>query len=250
MFETPFDEWVARHYSRLWPELFHPDLLDASVDVLADLAGSGRALEFGIGTGRVALPLARRGVRVSGIELSQAMVDEMLRQGGTEIDVAVGDFSTERVDGRFQLVYLLRNTITNLTTQDEQVAAFCNAAAHLEPGGCFVVENYVPNLQRLPPGETRYVFAASRDHVGVEEYDVGAQIAVSRHWWLVEGELKTFASRHRYVWPSELDLMAKMAGMALRERWADWHRAPFGAESRSHVSIWMKGSSVRSARGQ
>jgi len=238
--ETHFDEWIARNYSRLWPELFHPEALDPAVEVLAELAATGPALEFGIGTGRVALPLARRGIHVSGIELSRAMVDELHRQKVPGVEVSIGDFATASIDGSFKLVYLLRNTITNLTTQDEQVAAFSNAAAHLEPGGCFVVENYVPNIQRLPPGETRYVFVATTDHVGVEEYDLSVQIAVSSHWWLIDGQLKTFTSPHRYVWPSELDLMAKMAGMTLRERWADWHRAPFTAGSRSHVSVWQK----------
>lgn len=240
MAETHFDEWIARNYSRLWPELFHPEALDPAVEVLAELAATGPALEFGIGTGRVALPLARRGIHVSGIELSRAMVDELHRQKVPGVEVSIGDFATASIDGSFKLVYLLRNTITNLTTQDEQVAAFSNAAAHLEPGGCFVVENYVPNIQRLPPGETRYVFVATTDHVGVEEYDLSVQIAVSSHWWLIDGQLKTFTSPHRYVWPSELDLMAKMAGMTLRERWADWHRAPFTAGSRSHVSVWQK----------
>jgi SAM-dependent methyltransferase len=237
--ETHFDEWVAQNYSRLWPELLGPDLLDAAVDVLAELAGAGNVLEFGIGTGRVALPLSRRGVRVSGIELSQPMVDELRRQGGTEIDVAIGDFANVRLDGRFSLVYLLRNTITNLTTLDEQVAAFANAARHLEPGGYFVVENYIPQLQRLPPEETRHVFVATADHVGIEEYDLATQIAVSRHWWMIDAQLKTFASPHRYVWPSELDLMAKMAGMTPGDRWANWHRQVFTANSPSHISVWQ-----------
>ena len=238
--ETHFDEWTARNYSRLWPEVFHPDVLDQAVEFLAELAAAGPALEFGVGTGRVAIPLARRGMQVSGIELSQAMVDELQRQGAPAVEVIVGDFATASIDRRFTLVYLLRNTITNLTSQDEQVAAFANAAAHLEPGGCFVIENYIPKIQHLPPGETRHVFVATADHVGVEEYDLAAQIAVSRHWWLFDGELKTFASPHRYVWPSELDLMAKMAGMTLRERWTDWHRAPFTADSPRHVSVWEK----------
>ncbi len=177
---------------------------------------------------------------MTGIELSVAMVEELHRQGGPEVAVRVGDFATTSVDGRFDLVYLVRNTITNLTSQEEQVAAFGNAAAHLAPGGCFVVENYIPDIQRLAPGGTRYVFVATTDHVGVEDYDLAAQLAVSSHWWLIDGQLKTFASPHRFVWPSELDLMANMAGLRLRKRWADWHRAPFTSESRSHVSVWQK----------
>jgi SAM-dependent methyltransferase len=237
--ETLFDEWIARRYARLWPELFEPAVLDPAVDFLAKLARAGPVLEFGIGTGRVALPLSRRGIRVCGIELSQAMADELRRQDAT-IPVAVADFTTAKVEGTFSVVYLLRNTITNLTTQEEQVAAFRNAAAHLGPGGRFVVENYVPELQRLPPGETTHVFVAKPEHVGFEEYDVGAQIAVSRHFWVVDGELKTFASAHRYVWPSELDLMARLAGMTLHGRWSDWLRTPFTADSRGHVSVWEK----------
>ncbi len=168
------------------------------------------------------------------------MVEELCRQGGSSVAVSVGDFATTSVGGGFNLVYLLRNTITNLTTQDEQVAAFGNAAAHLASGGYFVVENYIPRLHRLSPGETRHVFVATADHVGVEEYDLTGQLAVSKHWWLIDGELKAFASPHRFVWPSELDLMAKMAGLTLRERWADWHRTPFTGESDSHVSLWQK----------
>lgn len=151
-----------------------------------------------------------------------------------------GGLPCRSAGGTFRLVYLLRNTITNLTTQDEQVSAFRNAAAHLEPGGCFVVENYIPELQRLPPGETVHVFTATPAHVGLEEYDITAQIAVSRHWWVIDGQLKTFSSPHRYVWPSDLDLMARLAGMALRERWSDWHRHPFTSQSRSHISVWAK----------
>jgi SAM-dependent methyltransferase len=238
--ETHFDDWIARNYSRLWPEIFLPDVLEQAVEFLAALAPGGAALEFGIGTGRVALPVARRGIQVAGIELSPATVEELRVQGGHEVEVTMGGFAMTSVDGSFDLVYLLRNTITNLTTQEEQVAAFGNAAAHVVPGGCFVVENYIPRIQRLPPGETRNVLVATTDHVGVEDYDLAGQLAVSSHWWLIDGHLETFASPHRFVWPSELDLMAKMAGLTLRERWADWHRTSFTSESRSHVSVWQK----------
>jgi SAM-dependent methyltransferase len=239
--ETHFDEWIAQRYESLWPELFDPVVLDAAVDFLAGLAGAGPALEFGIGTGRVALPLSRRGVRVHGIELSPAMVAQLqTQQGASDIGVTVGDFATVTVEGTFTLAYLLRNTITNLTTQDEQVECFRNAAAHLRPGGCFVIENYIPELQRLPPGEKMHVFTAMPAHVGVGEYNVATQIELSRHWWVIDGQLKTFSSPHRYVWPSELDLMARLAGMSLRERWSDWNREAFTSESRSHISVWEK----------
>jgi SAM-dependent methyltransferase len=238
--ETHFDEWIARRYRALWPELFEPALLDAAVDLLADLALPGRALELGIGTGRIALPLSHRGVSVHGIELSPAMVAELRRQSdASDVGVTIGDFATTKVDATFRVVYLLRNTITNLTTQEEQVECFRNAARHLEPGGFFVIENYIPELRRLPPGESSHVFTATPTHVGIGEYDTVRQIETSRHWWLIEGELRTFASSHRYAWPAELDLMASIAGMTLRERWSDWYRTPFTSESRSHISVWQ-----------
>lgn len=240
MAETHFDEWIAAHMERLWPDLFDPSVLQPTVDVLAELAGAGPALEFGVGTGRVAVPLSRRGVRVQGIELSVPMAAQLDARGATGVGVVIGDFATTRVPGSFALVFLLRNTITNLTTQEEQVEAFCNAGAHLAPGGLFVVENYIPELRRLPPGETRRIFAATPDHVGFEDYDVASQIAVSYHYWIIDGELKTLSSPHRYLWPSELDLMARIAGMTLRDRWSDWNQAPFTSESRSHVSVWEK----------
>ena len=237
--ETHFDEWIAARYESLWPELFDPAVVEPAVRFLAELTATGPALEFGIGTGRVAVPLSRRDVRVHGIELSAAMVAQLRAQpGGADIGTTIGDFATATAGGPFALVYLLRNTITNLTTQDEQVQAFRNAAAHLRPGGCFVIENYVPELRRLPPGETTRVFAATSTHLGFEEYDVAAQLAVSHHYWTIGGRLKTFSSPHRYAWPSELDLMARLAGLTLRERWADWNRTPFTGESRSHVSVW------------
>ena len=241
MAEIHFDEWIAQRYETLWPELFDPAVLDPAVDFLADLAGAGTALELGIGTGRVALPLSRRGVRVHGIELSPAMVAQLrTQQGASDIGVTIGDFATAKVGGTFTLAYLLRNTITNLTTQVEQVECFRNVAAHLEPGGCFVIENYIPELQRLPPGETRHVFTATSTHVGFEEYDIAAQIAVSHHFWAIDGRVESRSSPHRYVWPSELDLMAQLAGMTLRERWSGWHREPFTSESRSHISVWQR----------
>jgi SAM-dependent methyltransferase len=205
----------------------------------------GPALELGIGSGRVALPLRRRGVRVHGIELSRAMVARLKDQpGAADIEVTIGDFATRAltsaVKETFTLAYLVRNTITNLTTADEQVACFRNAAAHLAPGGCFVIENYIPELQRLPPGETVHVFAATPDHLGFEEYDVARQLAYSHHYWVVDGRLRTFSTPHRYLWPSELDLMARLAGLTLRERWSGWRREPFTSDSRSHISVWAK----------
>jgi hypothetical protein len=162
------------------------------------------------------------------------------KPGGASIDVANGDMATTRVDGQFRLAYLVYNTITNLATQDEQVRCFRNAATHLEPGGTFVVEVFVPDLQRLPPGESVQVFHRSPGRLGFREYDLAAQRLVSNHYWTAGDKLEIFSLPHRYVWPAELDLMARLAGMALRERWSDWNRQPFTSESTSHVSVWEK----------
>jgi SAM-dependent methyltransferase len=211
------------------------------VDFLAGLAGDGAALELGIGTGRIALPLARRGVRVHGIDLSAAMVARLrAKPGGDEIPVEIGDFATTRVGGTFSLAYLVFNTIMNLTTQDAQVACFENVAAHLEPGGCFVIETGIPRLRRLPEGERFVPFSVTPTHLGVDEYDVAAQGLISHHYTLRDGAWNLRSIPFRYVWPAELDLMARLAGMSLRERWADWNRDPFTSDSRKHVSVWQR----------
>ncbi len=241
MAQTHFDERIAARYETYWPELFEPAAIDSVVSFLADLAGDGEALELGVGTGRLALPLSQRGVRVHGTELSAAMVTRLQAQpGADQIGITIGDFATTKVSGTFRLAYLARNTITNLTTQDEQAECFRTVTAQLEPGGCFVIENYIPQLQRLPPGETTRVFAATPTHLGFEQYDIAAQIAVSHHYWLIDGQLETLSSPHRYLWPSELDLMAKIAGMTLRERWSSWNREPFTSDSTMHISVWQK----------
>ena len=216
-------------------------MVEPVVDFLAGLAGDGGALELGVGTGRIALPLARRGVRVHGLDLSEAMVAKLrAKPDGDRIAVTIGDFATTRVDGTFAVAYLVVNTIMNLTTQEEQVACFRNVAAHLERGGCFVIEVMVPGLRRLPPGERLQPFDVSRTHVGVDEYDVARQGLVSHHYWIEDGEVEVLSPPFRYVWPSELDLMAQLAGMTLRERWGDWDREPFTSESDKHVSVWEK----------
>jgi SAM-dependent methyltransferase len=239
-----FDERVAARYDESSSEMFAPEAIEPAVDFLAALAGDGRALELAIGTGRIALPLAARGVEVHGIDLSQAMVARLREKpGGEKIQVAIGDFATTRVDGPFSLAYLVFNTIQNLTSQAEQVACFRNVAAHLEPGGCFVIEVTVPDLRRLPPGETMHVFDASEGHWGIDEYDVANQGLVSHHFSLVDGAIERVSMPFRYVWPSELDLMAELAGMRLRERWSGWKREPFTGESRNHVSVWEKPAS-------
>jgi SAM-dependent methyltransferase len=236
-----FDESVAARYDESSSEMFDAETVGPAVDFLAELAGGGRALEFGIGTGRIALPLAQRGVPVHGIDMSKAMVAKLrAKPGGEDIGVTIGDIATTMVDGSFSLAYLVYNTITNLTTQAAQVACFGNAAAHLEPGGCFVIELGVPELQRLPPGDTFRVFSASEDYWGIDEYDVATQILWSHHLDIVDGKLERFSAPYRYAWPSELDLMAQLAGMRLRERWGGWKREPFTSESRTHVSVWEK----------
>jgi SAM-dependent methyltransferase len=236
-----FDEPVARSYETRWPHLFEPAAIDPVVSFLAKLAGGGPALELGIGTGRIALPLSRRGVRVAGIELSAAMVAQLRSMpGGDDVDVTIGDFAAIRVAGTFRLAYLLRNTIMNLTTQDAQVDCFRTVAAQLEPGGLFVVEVLVPQLQRLPPGDTIRVFTVTAAHLGFDEYDVARQGLISHHYWVDEHPAEVWSVPFRYVWPSELDLMARLAGLTLRERWSDWHREPFTSESTAHVSVWAK----------
>jgi SAM-dependent methyltransferase len=238
--EIHFDERIAARYDAMSADMFEPSVLDPAVRFLADLAGDGTALELGVGTGRLALPLSKRGIPVHGIDVSPPMVERLrAKPGGDAVNVTIGDFATTSVDGSFRLVYLVFNTIMNLVTQDEQVACFRNAAAHLEPGGCFVIEVGVPGLQRLPPGETVRAFTVSATRLGFDEYDVAAQILFSHHFWVEDGRLETFSAPYRYVWPSELDLMARLAGMTLRERWSDWDRTPFTGESTSHVSVWQ-----------
>jgi SAM-dependent methyltransferase len=236
-----FDDRIAAGYDESSAEMFDPEAVDPVVDFLVEIAGTGRALELGIGTGRIALPLAERGVAVHGIELSRAMAAKLrAKPGGDRIGVTIGDFASTSVDGSFSVVYLVFNTIMNLTTQAAQVACFRNAAARLEPGGCFVIEVMIPELRRLPPGETHRVFSASENHWGIDEYDVATQGLTSHHLEVVDGRLERFSAPYRYVWPSELDLMAELAGMSLRERWGGWRREPFTGESRTHVSVWEK----------
>jgi SAM-dependent methyltransferase len=241
MAEDHFGERVAARFDERYAHKAEAAVVDPMVDFIADLAGAGAALELGIGTGRIALPLAQHGVRVHGIDLSEAMVARFREKPGAElVGVTVGDFATTVVEGAFSVAYLVANTIMNLTTQDQQVACFCNAAAHLEPSGCFVIEVLVPGLQRLPPGETFQPFAVEPTHLGFDEYDVARQGLVSHHYWVDGDKVQVFSPPFRYVWPSELDLMARIAGMTLRERWAGWKREPFTSDSTKHVSVWEK----------
>jgi len=236
-----WDRDVAEVYDQTYRAKFEPSALDPIVGLLAGLAGDGPVLEFAVGTGRVALPLSARGVSVHGLELSPYMAAQLRAKPGA-VPVTIGDMTTTRVPGGpFTLVYLVANTIMNVTTQDAQLAVFANAAGHLAPGGCFVVEVIVPQLRRVPPGETARVFTMDPDHVGIETFDdVAAQIAWSHHWIEADGRLVRHSAPYRYVWPSELDLMAKIAGFRLRDRWAGWDRAPFTSGSPSQVAVFEK----------
>jgi SAM-dependent methyltransferase len=233
---------VAEVYDVTSAAMFRSEVVEPAVDLLIELANGGAALEFAVGTGRVALPLAERGISVSGIELSPHMVEQLRRKpGGDAIAVTVGDMTTARMPGSFSLVYLVWNAIMNVTTQDEQLAVFENAAAHLEPGGCFVVEVVVPQLRRVPPGEVGYVFELQPGHVGIETFDDTVdQIASSHHWMSVDGKFVHHSAPYRYVWPSELVLMGRLAGFWLRDRWEGWTRAPFTEESPQQVAVFEK----------
>ena len=237
-----WDKEIAEAHDEVASALYAPDVLGPMVDLLAGLAGDGAALEFAVGTGRLALALHARGVPVTGIELSPHMVEQLRKKEGADaVPVTIGDMTTTRVAGPFRVVYLVANTIMNVTTQDDQVAVFENAAAHLAPGGCFVLEVIVPQLRRVPPGDTARVFTMERQHVGIETFDdLVGQIAWSHHWYDAGGRLLHHAAPYRYVWPSELDLMARLAGLRLRERWADWRRTPFTSDSVSQVVVFEK----------
>ena len=236
-----FDEPIAAIYDADSAEMFEPAVLEPAVSFIADLAGDRSALELGIGTGRIAVPLSQRGVRVHGIDLSEAMVARLREKPGSEdIGLTIGDFATTKLDQAFQVAYLVYNTIENLTSQAEQAECFRNVAAHLEPGGYFVIEVEVPQLQRLPPGETVRPFRVSPNRLGFDEFDIAGQGLVSHHYWIEDGRFRAVSMPFRYVWASELDLMAQLAGMTLRERWSSWSREPFTSDSTKHISVWER----------
>jgi SAM-dependent methyltransferase len=235
-----FTGWVAESYDRD-SEISDPGLLGATVGFLIDAARGGTAMEFGVGTGRIALPLSQRGVGVHGIDISPDMLTQLRTKPGSEaIGLTIGDFATTRVPATFSLVYLVYNTIGNLTSQEEQIACFRNAAAHLAPGGRFVIELGVPDLRRFPPGATAQPFDVSATHLGFDTMDTATQQGISHHYFIDGDRVTRFDCPYRYAWTSELDLMARLAGLALRERWADWDRSSFTAESRKHISVWER----------
>jgi SAM-dependent methyltransferase len=236
-----FDERAASGYDERAADMFAAPVVGPVVQMLAELAGEGAALEFGVGTGRIALPLVERGVRVAGIDSSEAMVARLRAKPGAEnIDVTIGDFARTRVDGEFSLVYLVFNTIFNLVTQDDQVACFENAAAHLRGGGCFVIETGVPDLQSLPLGQSIIPFRADPEGLSFDVYDVVTQRFSSQHYYFDNDGVRSYPVEFRYAWPAELDLMARIAGLRLRDRWAGWKREPFTSVSRAHVSVYEK----------
>ena len=235
-----FSESVANTYDHVHGDTDNA-LINQTVDVLHQLAGDGEALEFAVGTGRIALPLAEHGCVVKGIELSRAMVAELRKkETGAPIDVAIGDMTSTQIDGKFSLVFLVFNTIDNLLSQEAQIACFKNAAHHLLPGGRFLIETQVPQLQKIPFGETKVAFANSPNHMGIDEIDIATQRYTSSHIWIENGKHKQLTIPFRYAWPSELDLMAKLAGMELEHRWGDWKRGAFTHLSKSHISVWRK----------
>ena len=236
-----FGAEVAADYDDPDSAMFSAASIDPVVEVLAGLAGEKPALEFAIGTGRIAVPLSRAGVTVHGIELSRAMVDQLRAKPGADaIPVTIGDMAHTRVPGSFGVVYLVFNTIMNLTNQQDQIDCFANAAAHLDPGGCFVIEVGVPDLRRMPPGQDAVPFLVSSERIGFDTYQPATQQMTSHHVTFTDGRPEYFAVPFRYVWPAELDLMARLAGMRLRERWQDWDRSPFTSGSRKHVSLWIR----------
>jgi SAM-dependent methyltransferase len=238
-----FGEPVAAGYDDAADRMFQPEAIEPAVRLLAELAGGGRALELAIGTGRIGLPLSQRGVPVFGIELSRAMVARLRsKPGGEAIDVTIGDMATTRVPGSFTVAYLVYNTINNLTSQEAQVACFRNVAAHLSPGGCFVIETGVPLLRYLPPGQDIRGYRAGPERIVSYSFDHASQQYRGPYVEFTDGRGEYRTIPFRYAWPSELDLMAQLAGLRLRDRWADWNREPFTTDSLSHVSVWQKPS--------
>jgi len=236
-----FDEPVAERYDADFADMFQLAVVDPAASFLARLAGDGRALELGIGTGRIAVPLRQRGVRVHGIDLSSAMITRLrAKPGAAGIGVTIGDFTTTRAGGTFRLAYLVFNTIMSLTTQDQQAECFRNAAAQLEPGGCFVIEVMVPALRRLPPGQTVVPFQVTATGWGYDVYDAATQAITANYVRITDGRGEHATFPGRYVWPAELDLMAQLAGMTLRERWGGWRNEPFTSETTTHISVWQK----------
>jgi SAM-dependent methyltransferase len=237
--EDHFGDRVAEDYDESEAAMFAPSVIGATAEFLADLAGPGPVLELGIGTGRIAFPLSERGLDVHGVDLSPAMLAKLrAKRGAGRITLTQGDFASISLDRQFSLIYLVFNTIMNLTTQQDQLACFHNVARHLRPGGRFVIETCVPGIRRLPPGQTVVPFRITPTTLGFDEYEVASQRVVSHHYRVLGGHVDVRAIPFRYVWPAELDLMARIAGLQLVERWGGWNGEPFTGESERHVSVW------------
>ncbi len=237
-----WDEETAARYDAACEGDFTPADIDHTVNVLAGLAGSGRALEFAIGTGRIGIPLARRGTPVSGIELSEPMATQLRRNDPDGlIPVTIGDMASTRIEGEFSLVYLIYNTLGNLRTQQEQVACFANAARHLVPGGRFLIELWVPPIRRMPPGQRAVPFDVSDRHLGMDTYDLVTQQGTSHHYTREpDGTIRYGTTNFRYAWPAECDLMAQLAGLEFESRAADWRGSAFTDDSTTHISVWRR----------
>lgn len=237
-----WDEATAAAYDEDAAPMFEPAVVEPAVDLLARLAGTGPALGFAIGTGRLGIPLRQRGVPVTGIDLSAAMVARLHEKvDPSYLPAIVGDMTTTVVPGSFSLVFLPWNSISNLRTQQEQVACFRNAARHLVPGGRFLVELFVPPLRRLPPGQAAVPFVVSEDYTGFDTIDVVDQTLTSHHYRTdATGAVRYDSGNFRYIWPAECDLMAQLAGMDLESRFGDWDGSAFTVDSDKHVSVWRK----------
>lgn len=223
-----YDDW----YSELDPK---------AIEVLADLSGAGKVLELGIGTGRIALPLSAKGVEVHGIDAAPSMIARLREKpGGDRITVTQGNFAEVPVEGKFALVYIVFNTFFMLLSQEDQVQCFKNVAQHLAPGGCFVLEAFVPDLSRFTGGQVNWATKVTADEVllDVGNHDAAAQRVRGQKIVITEGNVRLYPAQIRYCYPSELDLMAQLAGLRLRERWANWKREPFTSESKQHISIY------------
>lgn len=239
--ENYFGKGPAKRYDKSHKAMFEESVLNPAIDFLSNLIEGNRALEFGIGTGRIALPLLKRGLQLAGIEYSLEMIQELNKKDGAQqIEVVQGDFSKAKVPGKYNLVFLVFNTITNLTSQDSQVECFINAASHLRSGGYFVIETFIPALRVLPPKENIRVYPLHDKNLDFDVYDIATQGLVSHHYVKVDSGFAGRSLPFRYVWPSELDLMARIAGMKLKERWNDWDKSPYNNESESHISVWEK----------
>lgn len=237
---STYGDRIADVYDELYEDLFD---VEGTVSFLAELAGDGRVLELAIGTGRIAVPLTERGVSVEGIDASQAMVAKLRdRAGGADIAVTRGDFADVAVDAEFSLVYLVFNTLFALTNQERQIQCFENVARHLIDGGYFVVEAFVPDMTRFDQHQRVAVDEVRVDEVRLEmiRHDPVAQRSYSQHVFISEAGTKLYPVSIRYCWPSELDLMARLVGLTLHERWGGWRREPFTSESKSHVSVYVK----------